>query len=178
MAGHNKWKQIKERKGVQDAKKSQNFAKLASAIVIAAREETNPDFNPRLRTLIDKARELGMPQDNITRAIERASSREEALESLLLEAYGPGGTAILIEAITPSKNKTIAEIKHLLKEHNGKWAEPGSVRWAFETTSGESQSWTAKFTQQVTEPEKEVLQKIIEILEEHEDVQKVYTNAQ
>jgi len=175
MSGHNKWSQIKIRKGAQDAKKSANFAKLASAITVAAREETNPDFNPRLRTLVDKAREMGMPQDNVSRAIERASSRDEALESLLCEAYGPGGIAILIEAITPSRNKTVAEIKHILKEQNAKWAEPGSVQYAF---LKKSDRWEAKFTQPTSPSDAESLRKLVEALENHEDVQCVYTNRE
>lgn len=135
MSGHSKWAQIKRKKAVTDAKRSKVFSKLAAVISIAAREKGgDPNMNPFLRMAIDKARSLNMPMDNIERAIKRGAGSAEAggLEEIFLEAYGPGGKALLVKAITDNKNRTIAEIKHVINEHGGKMANAGSVKWLFE----------------------------------------------
>lgn len=135
MSGHSKWAQIKRKKAVTDAKRSRVFSKLAAIISIAAREKGgDPNMNPSLRMAIDKARSLNMPMDNIERAIKRGTGSAEAgdLEEIFLEAYGPGGKALLIKAITDNKNRTIAEIKHVINEHGGKMANAGSVKWLFQ----------------------------------------------
>lgn len=135
MAGHNKWKQIKHRKGAADAKRGQVFSKLVKEITIAAREAgTNPDANPRLRAACERAREEGLPKENMERAIARAAGRDEGAElaEVRYEASAPGGVAILIECITDNKNRTVNEIKHLLDEHGARLAEPGSLSWGFE----------------------------------------------
>jgi len=135
MSGHSKWAQIKRKKAVTDAKRSKVSSKLAAVISIAAREKGgDPNMNPSLRMAIDKARSLNMPMDNIERAISRGAGSAEAggLEEIILEAYGPGGKALLVKAITDNKNRTIAEIKHILNEHDGKMANAGSVKWLFE----------------------------------------------
>lgn len=174
MSGHSHWAGIKHKKGVADQKRGQIFSKLLAAITAAARTEPNPDFNPRLRTAVQKARENMVPQDTIARAIARASDPNAALEELLCEAYGPGGIAILVEAITDSKNRTIAELKSLIGDNGGKWAEPGSVRWAFEEIHGaEGMSWMPRFPHPAGPADKEKLGKLIEALSEHADVHKV-----
>ena len=127
MAGHSHWKQIKHAKGAADQKRGVLFSKLLRAISVAARSEPNPDFNPTLRTAIEKARAANVPQETIARSITR-SGEGMSLETLTLEAYGPEGAALLIEAITDGRNRTIMEVKTLLKTHGAKWAEPGSVR--------------------------------------------------
>ncbi len=135
MAGHSRWKQIKHKKAASDAKKGQLFSKLVREIAIAAREGgPNPDANPRLRAAVERARAEGLPKENIERAIERASGKGEAggLSEFLYEASTPGGIAILIEGITDSKNRTLAEIKHLLNEYNSRLVEPGSLAWNFD----------------------------------------------
>jgi len=135
MSGHSKWAQIKYKKAITDAKKSKIFSKLAALITIATREKSgDPNMNPKLRLAVEKARAMNMPMGNIERAIKRGTGEIEAgnLEELLLEAYGPGGKAILISAITDNKNRTLAEIKHILNEYGGKLASSGSVRWMFE----------------------------------------------
>ncbi|MBI3627390.1 MAG: YebC/PmpR family DNA-binding transcriptional regulator [Candidatus Sungbacteria bacterium] len=134
MSGHSKWAQIKHKKAVVDAKRSNLFSKLVRAIMIAARTGENPDMNPRLKLEIDRAREFNMPAENIERAIKKATSAKEAdlLSEVLYEAYGPGGVAILIEGVTDNKNRTAAEIKRILADHGGKLAEAGSVQWLFE----------------------------------------------
>lgn len=168
MAGHNKWSQIKHQKGAVDKKRGLVFSKILKAIAIAAREEQNPDFNPRLRNLIKKARDAAVSNDTIERAVSK-SAEEKNLEELMLEAYGPAGIAFLIYIITDNRNRAINEIKHILSEHEGKFAEQGSVRWAFE---GE----VPKFPQTITGTDGEKIKKLTEMLEAHDDVQKVITN--
>ena len=130
MSGHNKWSQIKHQKSASDKKKSVVFSKVLNAITIAARDEANPQFNPRLRTLIEKAKENNIPQDNIERAIKKTKESDN-LKEITVEAYGPGGSALIIDAITDNSNRTINELKFLLNENEAKMAEQGSVRWAF-----------------------------------------------
>jgi YebC/PmpR family DNA-binding regulatory protein len=135
MAGHSHWKTIKYKKGAADAQKSKAFSKLARLISVAVREKgSNPETNSKLRTAIEKAKELNMPSENIERAIKRGAGTLEGiqLEETLLEAYGPGGTAIIIEGITDNKNRTLGEIKQILAQNGGKLANEGSVRWMFE----------------------------------------------
>jgi YebC/PmpR family DNA-binding regulatory protein len=182
MSGHSHWAGIKHKKEATDQKRGQVFSKLLAAISAAAKTEQNPDFNPRLRTAVEKAKEAKVPADNILRAIKRASESEENLEELTFEAYGPGGTAILIEVVSDNKNRTVQEIKKILGSFGGKWAEAGSVRWAFDKTeSGPSTelgiNWTAKFPQQLNDEDKSALRSLIGQLENQDDVQKVFTNA-
>ena len=141
MSGHSHWAGIKHKKEITDQKRAKIFSKLLAAISAAAKTETNPDFNPRLRTAIATAKEASVPADNIERAIKKAAETKD-LKELLFEAYGPGGSAILIEAMSDNSNRTVQEMKTILKERGGKWAESGSVRWAFELADGE---WKAKF---------------------------------
>lgn len=135
MSGHSKWSQIKHKKALTDAKKGKLFSKIALQISVAAREKGgDPSSNFNLRMLMDKARSFNMPQDNVERAIKRGTGEIEGakIEELVLEAYGPAGIAIIIEAITDNKNRTIPEIKHLLSQNNGKLGETGSVNYLFE----------------------------------------------
>lgn len=135
MSGHSKWSQIKHKKGAADAKRGQLFSRLAKEIMIAARAGgPNPAANARLRSAMERARGEGVPKENIERALARASGAGKGAElsELLCEATAPGGIAIIIEAITDSKNRTINEIKRLLSECGGRLAEPGSLLWNFE----------------------------------------------
>lgn len=134
MSGHSKWSQIKHKKGVTDAKKSAAFTKIANMITIAARlGGGDPGSNPRLDMVIAKARELNMPKENVERAIKRGTGELEGvtLEALTLEAYGPGGSALIIEAITDNKNRTITDVRNALGQHGGKLASNGSVIYQF-----------------------------------------------
>ena len=178
MSGHSHWSGIKHKKEITDKKRAKIFSKSLKLISAAARTEPNPDFNPRLRTAVTKAREAGVPADTIDRAIKRAADPTEKMEELLYEAYGPSGAAILITAISDNRNRTAQEIKTVLRDHNGKWAESGSVRWAFEPAGGEEWGeWTAKFPQDIAdEGEKQKLADLLDALEENDDVQNVYTN--
>lgn len=135
MSGHSKWSQIKHKKSLTDAKKGQLFSKLVREIMVAARDGgPNPQTNARLRQAMERARSQGLPKDNVERAIDRASGAEEgaALQEFLYEAMAPGGVTIIIEGITDNKNRTLAEIKHLLNEHGSKLAESGSLSWGFD----------------------------------------------
>jgi len=135
MSGHSHFSTIKHKKAITDQKRGQIFSKLARKITIAAREKGgDPKANPSLRLAIDQARAFNMPSKNIERAIERGTGELEAevLQEVVCEAYGPAGIAVIIEAITDNKNRTLNEIKQILNQNNGKLADPGSVKWLFE----------------------------------------------
>jgi YebC/PmpR family DNA-binding regulatory protein len=135
MSGHSKWSTIKRQKGAADARRSQIFTKLAREITIAAREgEPDPHANSRLRLAVQKARDNNMPLDNIDRAIKRATGSGEAaaLAELTLEAYGPGGSAILLQALTDNRNRTLAEVRNTLSRGGANLGESGCVSWLFE----------------------------------------------
>ncbi len=134
MSGHSKWKTIKHKKAITDAKRSNVFTKLANVITVAAREKgTDPEMNPSLRTAISKARAANMPKDNIERAVKKGSpDSDEKLEMIIYEGYGPGKSAILIETITNNTNRTNQELKNILSKSGGTFAQEGSVMWLFD----------------------------------------------
>lgn len=174
MSGHSKWKQIQHQKGITDKKRGALFSKILKAISIAARDNPDPAFNPRLRSMIQKARENAVPNDNIERAIKR-SSEEKNLEEVTIEAFGPEGSALVIQAITDSTNRTIAEVRKILTDHEAKMGAQGSAMWAFDKSAdGELK---AKFPQAVSEEAKRKLSALISVLEEHEDIERVFTNV-
>jgi YebC/PmpR family DNA-binding regulatory protein len=136
MSGHSKWSQIKRQKGATDAKRSQVFTKLGREITVAARQGSpDPEFNPRLRLAIDRARDANMPKDNIERAIKRATGEGDAanLEEIVYEGYGPGGAAILVEALTDNRNRTASDLRNAFSKAGGSLGESGSVAWQFDT---------------------------------------------
>jgi YebC/PmpR family DNA-binding regulatory protein len=137
MSGHSKWSSIKHRKAAADAKRGKLFTKLARAITVAARDGGgDPDANPALGLAVQKARDASMPKDNIQRAIDRGTgegSDAAAIERAVYEGYGPGGAAILVEALTDNRNRAGAEIRHAFEKYGGSLGEPGSVAWQFET---------------------------------------------
>jgi len=136
MSGHSKWASIKHKKAVVDARRGQHFTKLARAIQIAAREGGgDPEGNSALALAIQKARDASMPKDNIERAIAKGTGEggdADQIETVLYEGYGPGGVALLIEALTDNRNRTGAEMRHLLGKHGGNLGEPGSVSYLFD----------------------------------------------
>jgi YebC/PmpR family DNA-binding regulatory protein len=136
MAGHSKWASIKHKKAATDAKRGKLFTKLARAITVAAREGGgDPDGNPALATAIEKAKSYSMPKDNIQRAIDRgtgAGADAAAIERIVYEGYGPGGAAIMVEALSDNRNRTGAEIRHAFDRHGGSLGEPNSVAWMFD----------------------------------------------
>ena len=136
MSGHSKWASIKHKKAVVDQRRGQHFTKLARAISVAAREGGgDPDGNPALALAIQKARDASMPKDNIERAIAKGTGEgvdTEQIETVLYEGYGPGGVALLIEALTDNRNRTGADVRHALSKHGGSLGEPGSVSYLFD----------------------------------------------
>jgi YebC/PmpR family DNA-binding regulatory protein len=136
MSGHSKWASIKHKKAVVDQRRGQHFTKLARAVQVAAKEGGgDPAGNAALALAIQKARDASMPKDNIERAIAKgtgAGSDGESWESVLYEGYGPGGVALLIEALTDNRNRTGADVRHLLGKHGGNLGEPGSVAYLFD----------------------------------------------
>ena len=134
MSGHSKWSSIKHQKGVADAKRGQLFTKLTREIIVAVREGGNsPDANFRLRLAVQKARDSNMPLDNIERAIKKGSGEAEgaSLVEMILEGYGPSGAAILVQAVTDNRNRTVQEIRHIFARHGGNMGESGCVAWLF-----------------------------------------------
>ena len=136
MAGHSKWKQIKHKKAITDAKRAQVWTKAIREITVAARVGGggDPDGNPRLRTAIEAARAVNMPKDNIDRAIKKGTGELEGAkyEEVVYEGYGPGGAAICIEASTDNTNRTVAEIRHAFSRNGGSLAAPNAVAWMFD----------------------------------------------
>ena len=136
MSGHSKWASIKHKKAVVDARRGQHFTKLARAISVAAREGGgDPTGNSALALAVQKARDASMPKDNIERAIAKGTGEggdADQIETVLYEGYGPGGVALLIEALTDNRNRTGAEMRHLLGKHGGNLGEPGSVSYLFD----------------------------------------------
>jgi YebC/PmpR family DNA-binding regulatory protein len=135
MSGHSKWATTKRAKAVTDSKRSSLFTKLSKNITVAARDGVDPAMNFKLRIAIDQARNFNMPKDNVERAINKASGAGAGaiLESLLYEAYGPDGIAILIEVVTDNRNRTVSNLKHILNKYDGSLAGTGSVMWMFDT---------------------------------------------
>ena len=134
MSGHSKWKTNKGKKMVADAKKGATYTRLIKELVIIAREGGgNPDTNPRLRAVIQKAKEANMPMDNVKMAIKRGTGELPGIvyESVMYEVYGSGGVAIMVEAITDNKNRTTAELRNIMSKKGGNMAGAGSVAWMF-----------------------------------------------
>ncbi|UCF20989.1 MAG: YebC/PmpR family DNA-binding transcriptional regulator [Gemmatimonadota bacterium] len=135
MAGHSKWSQIKRKKAAEDSKRGKLFGKLIREVTVAAREGGgDPDGNPWLRTAIENAKAANMPKDNIEKAILRGTGELPglSLEEVTYEGYGPGGVAILVQAVTDNTNRTVAEVRRLLERHGGNLGRDGSVAWNFE----------------------------------------------
>lgn len=134
MSGHSKWATIKRKKAVTDAKRGKMFTRLIKEITIAARDGGDPSGNPRLRLAIDNAKAQNMPADNIDRAVKKATGELEGQQyvELIYEAYGPVGSAIIVEVATDNKNRTVAEIRHIFSKNSGNMAESGSVLWMFD----------------------------------------------
>ncbi len=135
MSGHSKWATIKHKKGAADAARGKLFAKLIRQVEVAAREGGgDPDMNPTLRTMFQKARDSSVPIDTIERAIKRGTGDLEGViyESITYEGYAPGGVAVLVDVLTDNRNRTGAEIRNLFTKNGGSMAEPGAVAWQFE----------------------------------------------
>jgi YebC/PmpR family DNA-binding regulatory protein len=176
MSGHNKFSKIKHLKAKNDAQKSKQFGKLVRLISVEAKAAKGNISSPGLAAAIEKARAENMPNDTIERAIKKAATDNSAsMESVIYEAYGPGGIAILISALTDNRNKTAQEIKHILSLNGVELANPGSASWAFQKTH---EGWQPTTTMPLEDADIETLSKLVEDLENNEDVQDVFTNAE
>lgn len=175
MSGHNKWSQIKRQKEATDAKKSKIFGKFARLIALESKKARGNMNDPALRAVIEKARATNMPSDNIERAIKKGLGGDAGtMEPVLYEAYGPGGAALVIEGLTDNKNRTAQDIKHILSKNGSALAAPGSATWAFtKTTDG----WEPQNEVDLSSEDAGALETLIEMLEENDDVQEVFTNA-
>jgi YebC/PmpR family DNA-binding regulatory protein len=134
MSGHSKWHTIKHKKGAADAKRGKIFTRLIKELTVAARNGGgDPGMNPRLRTIIAAAKEVNMPADNIKKAIQRGTGELPGIiyEEITYEAYGPGGSALIIETLTDNKNRTVGELRHMLEKHAGNLGATNSVAWMF-----------------------------------------------
>jgi YebC/PmpR family DNA-binding regulatory protein len=238
MSGHSKWATIKRKKGANDAARGRLFTRLIKEISIAARDGGgNADNNPRLRLAIDTAKANNMPGDNIKRAVQRGTGELPGVtyEEISYEGYGPGGVAIIVEAVTDNANRTVSEMRHIFSRHNGNLGQANSVGWMFhrkgsieiprtaqkltedeimdiileagaEDMQADGDSYTITTMPQAFEPVKKALEarnvtidhaslqkvpqntvrvtgkdaetllKLMEALEEHDDVQNIYAN--
>lgn len=176
MSGHNKFSKIKHLKAKNDAQKSKVYTKFVRLITVEAKKSGGNLSSPGLAAAIAKAREENMPNDTIDRAVKKATTdNSAAMESIVYEAYGPGGVALLIEALTDNRNKAAQEVKAILARHDIALASPGSASWAFVKEGG---TWKATTTSPVEDADIEKLTALVEELEENDEVQEVFTNAE
>ncbi len=174
MAGHSKWAKLKHVKGKTDAQKAKAFSKLVRFISTEARKAHGDRTSPGLRAAIEKARAANMPSDNIDRAIDKASGDGVELTHVTFEAYGPGGTALIIDGYTDNNNRTAQEMKHLLNTHDAALANPGAALWAFTKTEN---GYEPLAPIELTDEDLEKLSILVDALDEHDDISEVYTNA-
>ena len=135
MSGHNKWSTIRHKKGAADAKRGKIFTKLIKEITVAAKlGGADPDGNPRLRAVIDKAKSENMPKENVERAIKKGTGELEGViyEEISYEGYGPGGVAVLVEVMTDNRNRTVSDVRSIFTKCNGNMGETGCVSWMFD----------------------------------------------
>jgi len=174
MSGHNKWSKIKNKKAVTDAKKSKIFSKFVKLIAVESKRVKGDVNSPSLKSVIEQAKAVNMPADNIDRAIKKGADADTAnLESVTYEAYGPGGCALIIECLTDNKNRIAAEIRHILSKNNLGLGGIGSVVWNFEKKENQ---WIPKTKTSLSEDNMEKTQEIIDEIEDNDDVQAVFTN--
>jgi YebC/PmpR family DNA-binding regulatory protein len=175
MSGHNKWSKIKHKKAATDAKKSKVFSKYSKLITVAAKKANGDANSPEVRTIVEKARKENMPKDNIDKAIKKATEVGGGdLSPVVYEAYGPGGSAMIISGLTDNNNRTAAEVRHALSKHNIELAATGSASWAFDKNED---GYTPTTTVDLSDEDSEKLEKIIDSLDEVDDVDDVYTNV-
>lgn len=176
MSGHNKWSQIKRKKEATGSRKSKVFGKLSRLITVESKKTLGNLSSPSLRAAIERARRENMPIDAIDRAVKKGTENDaEEMETVLYEAYGPGGCALIIEGLTDNKNRTVAEIKHILSKRGLALAGQGSALWAFMKTA---EGYEPQTIIPLSQEDGLALADILEELDENDDVQEVYTNAE
>ena len=176
MSGHSKWSQIKRQKSVTDAARSRVFSRYARLIALESKKANGVLSAPSVSVVIARAKAANMPKDNIERAIQKGMSKDSGnVEPVTYEVYGPGGAALIVTALTDNKNRTTQEIKHLLALHGVELANPGAASWAFTKTHD---GYTPNEPlMDVAGTDEERLSAILDALDEHDDVQRVFTNA-
>lgn len=175
MAGHNKWSKIKRQKEKTDGQKSKIFGKMVKMISVEAKKANGNLSSPGLKAAIEKAKSFNVPNDNIERAIKKSSEAGET-ELVVYEAYGPGGCAMIIEALTDNKNRANQDIKTILSRNGYSMAGVGAASWAFTHNVGED--WIPTSTIPLSEEDGEKLSTLIDELEESDEVNEVFTNAE
>lgn len=176
MSGHSKWSQIKRQKSVTDAARSRVFSRYARLITLESKKAAGVLSTPALSVAIARAKAENMPKENIERAVAKGISKDsDNLEKVVYEAYGPGGVAILIDALTDNKNRTAQEVKHLLSLQEVELAAPGAASWAFTKTV--DLYIPKEPLVPIADADEKHLASILEALDEHADVQRVFTNA-
>ena len=176
MSGHNKWSKIKRQKEKTDGQKSKIFGKMVRLITVEAKKAGGNVESPGLKSAIERARAANVPNDNIERAVKKFSEGGASMESIVYEAYGPGGCAMVIEALTDNHNRATQEIKLILSRHGFALAGMGAASWAFSHEPGGE--WTAQTTIPLSDEDGEKLGALVDELEEGDEVQDVYTNAE
>lgn len=175
MSGHNKWSKIKHKKAATDAQKSKIFSKHAALIAMESRKAGGNIASPGLAAAIDRAKKDSMPKDNIDRAVAKGSgSGGASLEEVTFEGYGPGGVALLIQAVTDNNNRTAPEIRHIFSKAGLELGTPGSAAWAFTKTA---EGYVPTTPMELDDETGQKLAEFIEKLEDNDDVTNVYTTA-
>ncbi len=175
MSGHNKWSKIKHKKAATDAQKSRIFSKHSRLISMESRAAHGDINSPSLAAAIERAKKDSLPKENIDRAVAKGKDADGAsLQEVLFEAFGPGGVAILITAVTDNNNRTAPEIKNLFVKAGYQLGAPGSAAWAFTKTEG---GYVPTMPLELGDSDGEKLSSLIEQIEEHDDVLDIYTSA-
>jgi YebC/PmpR family DNA-binding regulatory protein len=176
MSGHNKWSKIKHKKAASDAERSKLFSKHSSLITMEARRSGGDLGSPGLAAAIERAKKDAMPKENIDRAITKGAGGTGAtLEEVVFEAYGPGGVALIITAITDNNNRTNQEIKHTLSKRGYELGAPGSALWAFHKRP--SGGYAPSNSLAINDETGEQLAELVEALSSHDEVQDIFTTA-
>lgn len=176
MSGHNKWSQIKNQKAKTDGQKSKIYSKHARLIAMEAKKAGTNLLSPSLTAAIDRAKKENVPRDVIERAVKKGGeSGSDQMEAITYEAYGPGGCAIIIDALTENRNKAAQEVKHILSKNGFQIATPGSASWAF---TRENMEWVPNMTVDLSDEDLVILEKLTNDLEDNDEVQSVYTNVE
>jgi transcriptional/translational regulatory protein YebC/TACO1 len=174
MSGHSKWSKVKNRKAVTDVKKNKIYTKMAKVISVEVKKANGDIKATNVLAAIKKAHEYNVPNENIERALKKNDTSSQ-MESVMYEAYGPGGAALMIEALTDNRNKAAGEVKHILTEHDSALAAPGSASWAFTKTA---EGYMPNTMAPISEEDGAKLDDLIEALEDNDEVQEIYTNAE
>ncbi len=172
---HSQWEKKKYKKAASEGKTSKLYSKLVRVITMEAKKAGGNKEAPALKAAIQKARDVDMPNDNIERAVKKATEAGDAMEHMTYEAYGPGGVGIVIQALTSNRNKAAQEIKFILSKNGFALGAIGSVTWSF---AKEGTSWTPTTTIPLSPEDSELLEKIVDELEDNDEVQEIFTNAE